>query len=140
MTVFKVARAVEWDVLGFDHKMPSTIKWTSEDPLAIEITFGDSAGKVIWLLSRDMFIEVCTGRCDEYGNGDVHLAKRINHGLAGGESLVLTLNVGHVISLKANPGIVNAFLQETLMYSPYGEENLDLDTTITKLLEGECGV
>lgn len=135
MTVFKVSQPVGWTVLGTGDRppsVPSVMKWTSEDPLAIEIIFEQATGEISWMFSRDLFADVLAGRCTDAGDGDVHVAKS-----SSGDSLILTLAVSHVINLKADDlKEVDFFMQNTFAYCPYGEEEIDIDTAIGKLLGG----
>lgn len=129
MTKFQVSHPVQWAVVGHSAMLPSVIRWTSEDPLAVELVFEQPAGEVSWMLSRDLFADVVAGRCTDAGDGDVHVTK-------SGDSLILTLAVSHVVNLKADLAQIDSFLQSTFIYSPYGEEEMDIDATIGKLLGG----
>lgn len=131
MTVFQVSHPVQWTVVGRDAALPSVMKWTSEDPLAIRVIFEQPGGEVSWMFSRDLFADVVAGRCTDAGDGDVHVAKS-----SSSDSLILTLAVNHVVNLKADLAKIDSFLQSTFIYSPYGEEEIDVDTAIGRLLDG----
>src|ERR1700756_5130674 len=137
MTVFQVSHPVNWTVIGNGDRLPSVLKWTSEDPLAVRITFGDATGEVNWIFARDLFADVVTGKCFGAGDGDVHVVRSVNHGLGGPtrDQLVLTLSVGHVINLRADLSEVKFFIDSTFVYSAQGQEVVDIDTAILRLLD-----
>jgi len=124
-------------VIGPGDKLPSVLKWTSTDPLAVTIVFGDGTGEISWIFARDLFADVVAGRCNDSGDGDVHVARSVNHGLGGPsrDQLILTLSVGHVVNLRTDLDQIKIFLESTFTYSPYGEEVVDVDGAILKLLD-----
>jgi hypothetical protein len=138
MTVFHVSHPVEWTVTGAGNKLPSVLKWSSEDPLAVMISFGDATGEVKWTFARDLLADVISGKCDAAGDGDVHVSRSVNHGLSGpGKAqLILVLSVNHKAMLRADLEQVKFFLDSTFIYSPWGAEIVDIDTTIVRLLDG----
>lgn len=137
MTVFQVSHPAVWTVVGGTERLPSIMRWTSADPVAVQISFGDSTGVVDWILARDLLADVAMGKLEESGVGDVKATRTVNHGLAGptADQLVLTLSVGHVIKLRTDLNEVRFFLEATFMYVKQGEENIDIDLALTKLLD-----
>jgi hypothetical protein len=143
MTAFQVSRPVKWAVAGGSH-LPSVLSWTSEDPLAVRIVFGDVTGQVTWVFARDLLADVVAGKCNDTGIGDVRVTRAVNSGLGGRlhDQLSLTLSVqGHVALLRADISLISAFLDNTYIYTPQGTEIVDIDATIVKLLgdEGTIG-
>lgn len=134
MTTFRVNRDITWTVGGTDLSLPSVLKWTSEDPLAVKVSFGDSTGIVDWVLGRDLLADVVLGRCESAGIGDVH-AGRAADGIR--EYLLLTLSVSRVAQLQAELGEIRFFLEATFQYVPQGEEIevMDIDAAILRLLD-----
>jgi hypothetical protein len=143
MTEFQVSHRVTWIVEGTDGSnvaLPSLLSWTSENPLAVHACFGDPdvGGAVEWIFGRDLLIDVVLDGAHTAGEGDVTVARRKNAGLAGPakDQLILTLSVGHVVNLRTDLVEIKIFLQNTFIYAPQGQEVVDVDTTIEKLLDG----
>lgn len=138
MTVFHVSHPVSWIVVGVGHRLSSVLHWTSEDPLAVRICFGDTAtGEVNWIFARDLLADVVAGKCDEAGDGDVRVTRLVNHGAGGPPSdhLLLTLAVSQVVRLRAGMSEVEFFTDSTFAYSKQGEEVMDIDSAIVRLLD-----
>lgn len=133
MTVFQVSHPVYWIVAEASAGLPSTLYWSSADPVAVKVAFGDSTGVTEWIFARDLLADVCFGRCASAGSGDVHVARVLKDGR---EVVVLTLSVGHVVHLQADVEEIKFFLEATFIYAPQGQEEIDMDATIDKLLDG----
>lgn len=136
MTVFQVSHPVQWTVAGVGQQLSSVLYWTSEDPLAVRICFDDTLGEVNWIIARDLLANVADGKCDEAGDGDVRVTRLVNHGLGpSSDHLLLTLSVGQVARLRADIGEVKFFTDRTFAYAKQGEEVVDIDSAITRLLD-----
>lgn len=138
MTYFQVSCPVSWRVENTSDGLLSVMTWTSADPVAVKISFKDPSGDLDWVFARDLLADVVFEKSEESGAGDVHIARSRNHGLTGraGDQLVLTLSVGHIARLRANLSDIRLFLQDTFRHVPQGEEVVDTDSAIVKLLDG----
>lgn len=139
MTVFRVSHPVQWTVVGVNHLLSSVLHWTSEDPLAVRVCFGDTSvgDEVNWIFARDLLADVVGGKCDEAGDGDVHITRLVNHGTGGPSSdhLLLTLAVSQVVRLRAGMSEVRFFTDSTFAYAKQGDEVMDIDSAISRLLD-----
>jgi hypothetical protein len=136
MTIFQVSHPVTWIVTEASAGLPSTLYWSSADPVAVKACFGhagDDRKTTDWFFGRDLLADVAFGRCASAGDGDVHVARVLKDGR---EVLILTLSVGTVVHLQADLEEIKFFLEATFIYSPQGQEEIDMDTAIGRLLDG----
>jgi hypothetical protein len=108
--------------------------WSATDPLAVKVTFGSASGAVEWVFARELLTEVCFEKCRAIGAGDVHVARQDN--LRGNDYLLLTLTTDQRLTVRADLEEIKFFLSNSFIYAQQGEEEVDIDTTITKLLDG----
>lgn len=107
-------------------EMKSVLYWDSEDPFALHVTFLDASGPVPWVFERDLVNEaMITGSA---GDADVKLAVENN-------VLTMTLSSSQTIIMKTPLLPVETFVTRTFSYIPAGEEKIELDETIRRLLE-----
>lgn len=135
MTEFQVSHTVTWAVVGTIDSVPSVMSWTSEDPLAVEVSFGQGDGDhVEWKFARDLLADVVSGKLPRAGEGDVCVRRQKDN--ASQDQLILSLTVGFTRELRTDLEEIRIFLQNTYMYAPQGEELIDMDATIDKILGG----
>ena len=127
---------VDWTVVDSDSGapmmlLPSVLAWDSASPLEVRVTFGsDFRDTVKWIFARDLLAEVTRdGGPETAGDGDVHVARRDG-------SLVLTLCTDKRLVLRAEMLKVKAFLNRSFSYCQPGAEEIDVDSAISKLLDG----
>jgi hypothetical protein len=127
-------RSFDWADISNGAIASSIVKWYLEDPLSLHITFylaGDNA--VDWVIGRELFSDVVTGGKSIAGIGDA-IVKHVN--TAKGAVLELALSSGSgSCRIRTDMGKFREFLESTYARVPVGQETVDWDTAIDKLLD-----
>ncbi|MGL5829771.1 MAG: SsgA family sporulation/cell division regulator [Angustibacter sp.] len=111
--------------------LESTLRYSADDPFAVEATFRAGSDAISWVLGRDLLND---GLMGESGEGDVRVWPAIEDRTRV-VMLELTSPDGRAL-LAADAASLEAFLQRTYEAVPLGYEgeHLNLDRTIARLM------
>lgn len=116
----------EATVDGVSTQIPIKVAWSNDDPLFLACEFDGTP----WEISRDLIKEAALKTPLLAGQGDVKAYVQ-------GEALTLVLHTDEGMAEVWMPWWrMKNFLSKAYNIIPQGEEKLDVDDTIKKILEG----
>jgi hypothetical protein len=131
-----VTRALVVELIGPDGStaVDAELRYTRQDPYAVELAFSVAGSQVTWLFSRDLLIR---GVHQPIGDGDVHLFPCLDP--AGHAAVVLELVSPDGVALveARSRDLVEFLALSTQVVWPGTEgEHVGLDETIAAILVG----
>lgn len=112
--------------------IPVVARYVKKDPLFVRMTFVQAGGDAVWEISRDLLLEAIKNPTLTAGEGEVQA--RVGPMLAY-LYLTLTSTTGEsIVSLPLKD--VEEFVASTTQQVPVGEEKINVDRAIRKILEG----
>lgn len=118
----------EVDDHGFLAKVPLTLMFFKNDPLAIHLTFMDSNGPVPWTTTREL---ITKGLSEVVGPGDIAFWP-ISDGTLG----ISLVSDEKEALIKVNHAEVKSFLEKTEILLPTGSEAPIIEQELDIWIEG----
>jgi hypothetical protein len=120
------------DADGATHHVDTSLAYVPSDPYAVTLTFRTAAGDVPWTFGRELMVH---GLVSPTGEGDVHVWPTVDG--RGRSVLVVELeSPDGRLRAQARAEEVCRFLSHSLNLVPLGEERLDVDLLLARLLGG----
>lgn len=109
--------------------IPSLATWDESEPLSVKVAFGFGFGEpIVWDICRDILGDAIARPEKIFGDGDV--CARVSFGMM---FLNLQSPDGQIM-LTASTDQLGAFLLKTYERVPRGQETVDIDACIERLL------
>lgn len=118
----------EVDDHGFSVRVPLTLMFFKNDPLAIHLTFVDSQGPVPWTTTREL---ITKGLSEVVGPGDIAFWP-ISDGTLG----ISLVSDDKEALIKVNHAEVKSFLEKTEILLPTGSEAPIIEQELDIWIEG----
>jgi hypothetical protein len=117
-----------------DHDLSAAFSFDPADPWAVTMALDTPSGEVRWTFARSLLVE---GQYEPVGDGDVHVWPCLS---PCGEAVViveLDSPAGETL-LQFPTRAVQDFVYASLDVLPLGEEQVDVDSWIARLLDDEA--
>ncbi len=109
----------------------ATLVWTPEDPCAVAMVFDQGDGDIVWEFSRDLLGRGTHSR-RSVGEGDVKIK-----GCPVGKWVCVRFDTPEgSAQIHIEFPLVREFLDKIYAEVPHGTELVDVDSAITRILEG----
>lgn len=117
---------------GNTARMTAAISYDPRDPLAVTVTFRDSAGPIPWTFGRDLLME---GLYEPVGDGDVHIWPCLS-GLGEAVVMIELASPESAALVQASSRQLTRFVMDTLASVPRGREfeQYNVDAALTGML------
>lgn len=126
-TVSRILNWYEWETGGC---IVSFLKWEPSDPLSVRIEFGMPPGSQVWMISRDLLADVAEGKTTSAGIGDI-VVSAVDDWMT-----ILLRSPDGTGKFRTDMDKIGFFLKAIDAQMPRGTEEIDVDSALQKLLEG----